>query len=1461
MKNKFRHRNHKGEKMSLRKITTLLLLAAFALTQVPVQAANLTVTGTSPTVIVDAGTAANGANRDVVPVTLAINTDGANEVRFGTYTTNGTFAVTENGQLTTGGATLSGSTRVLVIEPPLGAEFVGLAGYNGTVTTGLLNPTATTTETLVNVTSTNLPAATNADTAMLAKIITEAGPASTFGTAIPVGSIVLYTITNTASNTTTGESDITFDNIGLAVPAGSALTTFNATYKEVIDGVAVNEVVPALADGATIAVATLGAAGTSQIAVALAVETDGQSNSVLADLLLSGSSTVVVSPNAETTTTVDAAILYVDTDALLIQAAEISTGVYFETPFNTSSFLSSVVNGDNYATLNDDLDTHANSANALITVTYSLVGLDGGATDATLLVNAASVSLNTDALGAFSTTPVVNGSTAISAGDSEDLGLAVLYGASSAALATVDFQPILNADDDVATDATSFAYVPTAAAVASASALNSFTVVAGTEETGIFSGVTVAQIDATNLSDTVVSANGTLVSVPGFTAVNTETYFVTDEVTARLLPTGGNAIFGIFGNAAGATLLGPQVRVGPTNLATVPYNTGASIQDTLVDRSIANNAIAAARLTIIGDNPTVQILPFVNKLNTVTRDIIKVRPEATITLTTASKAAGVKLIATVTGNNIVESQVVEIARINAAGSLNSDLSVSTLPVNAAGTGFLVENCTDATEARAAVLFSSITANGITENVTVGTVLDTTIPPFFCGGTAGNSKNGPNAVPNQPFTRAFVVEENTVAAFDDVIVGAGNDVIRFTMPAGVDLVKTDAAYPGTNPFTVISTDATGFDSAPAIVDIKTISETGSQAYIDVSVPAAAAVPATYRRSIGFSVDAKAIVVPSGTADLTVTASLVVGNIVLDTIGTSQIADSCTETQFTVAYCDDTLSTFANPTGPLVNDSVESALITAGAQENAFEVPGSGVRVVDTGAPTVSAAFLPDICITEAVPGALFGGDGVANPNLQTSGVLVVAIDDVLNNNNIARNIGFDNAVTPSVTRSDDSIDTLAASVENFLTTDTNGVVQISYLINNNNADSMSTTLRLSGVVLDGVAAAFIPAAQDLRVFTADSTTSRSVGNFFPFSYLKDGANGTAFSANGIGAAADLDVTTFLNGDTFVAAETAVVTTILDSVNGNLAFSNSGAARLAGAVTAVTSTNFSRLDALDIDEDVSIAVDEIAAVTNGLDAFTRITVFTAIGDLEPGSLITVSTDIDSVTVPVNSNGNFVAILRGEQGESLIIEQFPTGGTLSTLANNQNLTPTLLSAVATDLAFGTITAKGDVPVLFTITAVGRDSNGDTFMPTASQLKVGVNTVYAVPGTTNKFLSVVNFFKTNGKTVTATVDGTETSVVITGLTTDFPSLGGRPVLRKVKANKSETKVQFKGRRLRNNGFGYFVLSDGTTQTITFRKRNKTDSQKSRVVSDTGVTIPSNARYAVYHTTGRGISSLDISN
>ncbi len=638
---------------------------------------------------------------------------------------------------------------------------------------------------------------------------------------------------------------------------------------------------------------------------------------------------------------------------------------------------------------------------------------------------------------------------------------------------------------------------------------------------------------------------------------------------------------------------------------------------------------------------------------------------------------------------------------------------------------------------------------------------------------------------------------------------------------------------------------------------TVSETGSQAYVDVELGSnGTASTTTVKNAVGLVFGSNSLIIPSSAADRSVTVTMVddagtdstTDDVVLDTLGTAELATGCAN-QFTISYCDDALSTSGNASGPVVSDMIANgSLLTSFSQD-----VGSAIRLIST---DNAAITLPDICVSEANPAAVFtssNGSSSVTPNILGNATVVLALNEVQDND--SANIGFEAGA--SIYTGDDSL--VFGAI-------TNTNESLSFTVSSADPDNslVSSEIRLSGISLDKTTSNFQPASQDIIVYS--KAGANSAGLFVPVTSETRGANGTALIAFAVSATANGMANTYFNGDD-IANTTAALTT----ANQSLLFA-SGAPVLSNATTTIVDSA-SEYSLLSDDTQLSIAVDDIDAVTNGLAAYTRITVFTTTGDLEPGSTITVEANSgDSVSVPVTADGNFTAAIRGSAGDTLVITQTPTSSitgadqTVVVTANDQNLEPTLLSAVAQNFsAIGTITEQGTAPVLFELTAVGR-LDGEAFAPSASDLTLGGLPVYAVPGTTNQFLGIVNFSKTTGNTLVANVEGSP-SVKITGMDKAFPTFSTRskPVLRsafdKTGKKSGVTKVIFKGNRLRNGGFGYVVSDDGSVQEVTFRNRTRNDKKYRRVVSEDAASVPENAVFGVYHVTGRGISTLDISN
>ena len=144
--------------------------------------------------------------------------------------------------------------------------------------------------------------------------------------------------------------------------------------------------------GTTVLLETQTTDANGQIAVALdTAEPTAVTNSADATRLTDAATTVKIGPGFNPPTGNNQSILYVDTDALLIQAGEtptstVGTPVYYDTPFNTSAFTGALSNGGDTTVLNAALNSSSfpNSSNALMSVVYSVVPLSGnGSTDAT----------------------------------------------------------------------------------------------------------------------------------------------------------------------------------------------------------------------------------------------------------------------------------------------------------------------------------------------------------------------------------------------------------------------------------------------------------------------------------------------------------------------------------------------------------------------------------------------------------------------------------------------------------------------------------------------------------------------------------------------------------------------------------------------------------------------------------------------------------------------------------------------------------------------------------------------------------------------------------------------------------------------------------------------------------------------------------------------------------------------
>jgi hypothetical protein len=684
---------------------------------------------------------------------LRITAQGT-EITYGSLSGLGTngdavLTVSSNGQLTTDNGTLSAVTKALVITPPSGTRFVKL------IADGYASPTATingrlasaAAGTLVNLTGVQNPAAAypgsgDNGNVIIAAVTTQPGPASTFGSAIAAGSVVVYFVTADGAGTTGvgGTIQLKLAGIGLAAdPAATPTSSGSATATvQTLSGGTVLSAISG-AEGSTVNIGTYGSqAGKVEFLMvgdktgnetSATAEPDSQNNNVLGNLLASASTAVTIGPGNVTTTTSGATTLKVDTDALVLRAAErndstVSAFKFYETPFATSSFVTSTAVNENggIATLNTaltDSTVFPNTANALMTVTFNAYKPGTTtASSATMTVNAVSVTLvgprafdgirgqsasseggddqaitgtagNGGWLGAVIHNPS-NGRVAVAEGK---LGIGVIYnGASSSTKLKIADAAALNftAQDTGIGVATSLNVTTINSATHPTTATN------GTWLKGIFPGVLVSAINNGDASLGLVSVatdNGTSVATfdngNNFTAATFATaqpIYSPSEVTVRLVNSSGsgvgsNAWFFIIGNEddADETAAAGGFEIGTTNSASGQYENGAVVKLTngnQATKNSRNNAIAVARLS----GTSLQILPLTNKYDGL-RDAIVIRPEISLTLDTTSKSEGVDVVAVATGGNLSSSTSKTVAKVLAAGAVDSNLKATVYPIS------------------------------------------------------------------------------------------------------------------------------------------------------------------------------------------------------------------------------------------------------------------------------------------------------------------------------------------------------------------------------------------------------------------------------------------------------------------------------------------------------------------------------------------------------------------------------------------------------------------------------------------------------------------------------------------------------------------------------------------------------------------------------------------------------------
>ncbi len=1530
--------------MGIRKFISLLLLVAFTLQLAPANAAIYSSGGaTLPTIVQDPGTKANGANREVVPVTIKVDNISPGELLFtrasltdGAGVSSVAASISANGKLAftalNGSASIASiSQRMFVLQPPTGTQFVGLNidGYTSSLTSSAITNGNSATPQYVNVSGvgtsdTVLPGGTGDAGAnfILAGVLTENGPASYFGSIVPKGSIVVHPVTFAATaETHTGPLvALNLTNFGLvADPSGNAtlsgsLTASNFTPAGVSP--ATTGSLTLTNTGLTVATATTAPAGGKLETAKLAAE-DSQPNVVLASRLASGSSTIKIGPGLITSTGTGLTSLNVDTDAIIIRAREraestSSAKAYYQTPFATSAFVPGQVLTANGATSIAVLNTaltnatrFPNTDNARITVTFKAVNPTTGAdSDATLAVNAVSVSLYGDK--ALDEVRDVTGNETTSASGEGWLGALSLGTNGSAAAASYGLGVIYNGTSAtsalVVKDATPSNYSQQTTAVGYASANNTSvpnsatpaTITNATTTAGIFPGSLVAEVTNGNTAAwTVVStANGSGASPFTFTTEATiaqynagSAIYTPGEITARLVSGSANAWFTILGSETGVAIDdGRDLTVGATNISAVAPTKAPVLNADGTTYNAANNAVVVANLT----DKVLTILPLTNRYDGL-RDALSVRPEMTLTLGTNSRTQGVKIVAVISGGNIGTSEEVVVAEVLAAGSLSTSFTLQTLPTSGNLTGLMAENGSNPSTGRASIALSDVTGastttDSISDLVTaLGTnrALDTTVPPLFCGGTAGTGKFGPNKVVFQPKARTVLVTESAADQFK-AISDLNTARLRITLPAGWDLNAYNGSLAASQIVSLITTGGSTFTVAPSIVRIQprnvNTGSTGTDAaFIDINVGTPGTTTQAVLRSIGLVFKPNALVAPAGTTDFNATVTVIdpgtantrgasiADDTTLSTVGTVSLASACS-TFLAVSYCPSAISSYQD-TSAITSGLTQAEVLANGASLTSFSgTVGGAVRYVGNG----STISLPDICISEGTADAFpIGGvtDGVptqfgavAMGGTAGTGVLHLASsfdgsDDAgLAATGSSRAVVSDNSITagnPSGSSNDVS-------------------VSLSVGAGTTRPFAATSSVRLRGLTMDG-STGTLPAAQDfIAWFEAVTATSDyyAIGNSVAKSVYADTVNGSSYiSANTAGSTDEEEkmAANYRNGDVIdnvaLTVTHPVLTTTADLTT---YFANSSAPTIASAVVRTLDT--SAIKVLTESTVLSVSVSNITGSTDKL-----VEVSAKAGSLQAGTLITATTTAtggtaaDTVLVPVLADGSFKLTVRSTATGLITLTQGPVSAATRTPAQvtrylevaDSNVDPAITAAVAQDIGLGTVSSKGKVPVVFQVTSTGK-SGGLDFVPTASQLTLGGAAVTAVAGSTNKFIGLVDFAKSNALTVVCTVGSKVTSVELTELDSEAATKLGAPTLTGVR-NNAGGFIVLKGQRLRNGQTFGFVLNDGTFQAVTLRNQTQNEAKTLSRRSAAAETIPASAVYAVFSVPDRGVASKAI--
>ena len=877
--------------MSLRKGFIVILLLLFSFSTLAPTFAVTTLSGGSvvPSFVLDTGTVINGAKPDVDKIELSV-TAGTNELNLASLPGGSTtIAYGNDGALSFGGVTTTDASAYFLA--PSGCQFIKLPTYIGT--SGDFSA-----DREINVTLTGKSHLANfaGNTVFFAQVL---GATAADAASVPAGSLAIHGFSDNTISNPGGNFTVTVNNIGLACAASASPATTGDLQATYVAPTSVGTNLFSLAPGQLVTLGTLAAVkklevllpGTTTGNVLGVLEPDGQAGVLNSGQVSSSAPSVSFGPGL---ITVGGALPRLDTDTIIIRAAEKpeSTALakrFFQTPFATAAYTANSGTTVSAASVNAAQHSQAsltsegvftNLANSVITVTFSLETTAGGPSAATLQLDNAYVGFHgnqvSSMLAGGDTGYVVIGDSSLDTSLSGFLGAFVnnvdngLTGSDISAATDAGIIVLADSNNDgVADNLTvrdgsllSFASLPAARLGGSTTEGVGVLAINGAPTTTVIvdGSATVDFDDAFLFPGSVihnVTANRSSVInsilIPNL-MVNTALTAAADNNPLRnakefymnlkggASPAGDVSYIIVHGDEAAADRsLAADTLLGPTNFANEAYDAGPSVFVSLPSE-VKNNVLLASQLLKSGAYYVLKVIPLVNKYDNL-RDVLTVRAKGVINNVTPSVlVAGLKLVATVSGNNLTTTKLT-LAEILAPASFNSNLTVRVLPAGGSIARLMVESSANPALNRleinpATIDGSTAALNALEDLIPVGSVLDTTVPPLFTGGKVGNTLSGAAArgpiAHIQPKGRVITIEETNTDDFFKIENLAGTKVIRLTFPTGVDINKyTNSVISfldlfSTNTFTV----------APSIATVQNIGLVGTtavtKAFVDISL---------------------------------------------------------------------------------------------------------------------------------------------------------------------------------------------------------------------------------------------------------------------------------------------------------------------------------------------------------------------------------------------------------------------------------------------------------------------------------------------------------------------------------------------------------------------------------------------------------------------------------------------------